>query len=289
MRDLRTWDELQPLVGVGTEAADLDFKETLNPKGDDFFVEIGKDIAALANTLGGHIVVGASTELNRTRCKGFHGLSRDLGAELAGHFESAAKNRCRPTPFISTLLVDVPNHPKAHVVLVVRVEASAIAPVGASVKQPKGGALVDEAWVFPYRVGSQTEYLTPDQFGAFESMTARRAAALLDAIPLDQREAVDLCWTVLDINDDAVSLSPEAAPVTTMRVTLVAVLPRQNVARFHLADPAAELHLPLDEIATAWMEYPGEWKVALRGILRVDVENTRRWAYQPSTLAPIHP
>lgn len=70
MRDLRNWDELQSLVGVGTEGADLDFKETLNPKGDDFSVELGKDIAALANTLGGHIVVGASTELNRTRLQG---------------------------------------------------------------------------------------------------------------------------------------------------------------------------------------------------------------------------
>lgn len=180
MRDLRNWDELQSLVGVGTEGADLDFKETLNPKVDDFSVELGKDIAALANTLGGHIVVGASTELNRTRCRGFHGLNRDLGSELAGHFERAAKDRCRPTPFISTDPVNVPNDPEAKVVLVVRVEASAIAPVGASVQQPKGGALVDEAWVFPYRVGTQTEYLTPDQFGAFESMTARRAAALLD-------------------------------------------------------------------------------------------------------------
>lgn len=271
MRDLRTWDELQSLVGVGTECADLDFKETLDPKANGFMVDLGKDLAALANTLGGHIVIGASTELNRTRCTGFHGLSRDLGADLAGHFERAARDRCRPTPFISTQLTDIPGDAEAKVVLLVRVEASPIAPVGASVEQHQGGKLVDQAWVFPYRVGSQTEYLTPDQFGAFESMTARRAAALLDTIPLDQRRRVSLCWRSKTGNREEVSAALEGIDA------------RRNLASFHPVGPGVPaLHLPLDAVSTVW---PGDerWTVVVRGHLRLvgPTASEPWWDYDP--------
>lgn len=272
MRDLRTWDELQSLVGLGTEAADLDFKETLDPKANGFMVELGKDVAALANTLGGHILVGVSTELNRTRCTGFHGLNRELGSELAGHFERAAKDRCRPTPFISTQLTDLPGDAEAKVVLVVRVEASAIAPVGASVEQRQGGKLVDQAWVFPYRVGSQTEYLTPDQFGAFESMTARRAAALLDAIPLDQRRRVTLCW-----RSRSGSREEHAASLEDIDA-------RRNLASFHPVGPGTpDLHLPLDAVSTVWPGGPERWTIVVRGYLRLvgSTASEPWWDYDP--------
>jgi hypothetical protein len=262
-------------VGVGTEAADLDFKETLDPKANGFMVELGKDLAALANTLGGHIVIGASTELNRTRCTGFHGLSRDLGADLAGHFERAAKDRCRPTPFISTQLTDIPGDAEAKVVLVIRVEPSAIAPVGASVEQHQGGKLVDQAWVFPYRVGSQTEYLTPDQFGAFESMTARRAAALLDTIPLDQRRRVSLCWR-------SKTGSREKADAA-----LEGIDARRNLVSFQPDGPGAPaLHLPLDAVSTVWPVGQGgqeRWTIVVRGHIRLVGPTTFEplWDYDP--------
>lgn len=298
MRDLRTWDELQSLVGLGTEAADLDFKETLDPKANGFMVELGKDLAALANTLGGHIVVGVSTELNRTRCTGFHGLNRELGSELAGHFERAAKDRCRPTPFISTQLTDLPGDAEAKVVLVVRVEASAIAPVGASVEQRQGGKLVDQAWVFPYRVGSQTEYLTPDQFGAFESMTARRAAALLDAIPLDERGAIDLCSAASTGSSRGKPVTSENTGSSRVKsVTLESIDSRLNVATFRAPSPpisryptsaVAEaalrplLRLALDSIVTAWPENPGRWTVVVRGYLRLEQGSAgQTWIYDP--------
>lgn len=169
-------------------------------------------------------------------------------------------------------------------VLVVRVEASAIAPVGASVKQPRGGALVDEAWVFPYRVGSQTEYLTPDQFGAFESTTARRAAALLDTIPLDQRGAVDLC-----------SRSASGG-LANHSVALENVDARLNVAIFRASEPSFTrdlpapgadvrplLRLPLDAIVTVWPEVPARWTVMVRGHLRLQEGRAgQEWIYDPS-------
>ncbi|GAB4209280.1 MAG: hypothetical protein OHK0013_28560 [Sandaracinaceae bacterium] len=71
-------------------------------------------------------------------------------------------------------------------------KASPVAPIGVCLRQEGGGHLVDRAWVFPYRVGSLTEYLIPDQFGVYESMRARRAAALLTSIAADHRNRINL-------------------------------------------------------------------------------------------------
>src|SRR5882724_3886749 len=171
MRTLTSWDSLQPLVGTTSESGDLDFKATLDPsKGK---IEFAKDVAALANVLGGHVLVGVSTDMGGTRCTGFHGIEKDLATEVTKVIEEQVKDRCRPTPILNVRSFSLPVSPK--VVVVVAVDASPLAPVGVCLRQDKGGLLVDKGWAFPYRVGSLTEYLHPDQFGVYESMSARRA------------------------------------------------------------------------------------------------------------------
>src|SRR6516162_9995369 len=83
MRTLTSWENLQSLVGTTSESADLDFKETLDPKDPKSKIEFAKDVAALANVLGGHLLVGASTDMGNTRCKGFHGIDIDLAGKIA--------------------------------------------------------------------------------------------------------------------------------------------------------------------------------------------------------------
>ena len=106
MRDLTSWESLQLLIGTTSEATDIDFKETLDPKGSDVGIECAKDVAALANLLGGHVLVGVPTEMSRTRCTGFHGIDKDLASKISTIFEEQIKNRCRPTPIFNVRSID---------------------------------------------------------------------------------------------------------------------------------------------------------------------------------------
>src|SRR5271163_2557380 len=64
VRDLTSWDKLQTLIGTTSEGADLDFKEALDPsRGSAGHIECAKGVAALANVLGGHLLLGVSTEM----------------------------------------------------------------------------------------------------------------------------------------------------------------------------------------------------------------------------------
>jgi hypothetical protein len=279
MRDLTTWESLQPLVGTTSESANLDFKETLDPSREKIEIECAKDVAALANVLGGHVLIGVSTEMNRTRCTGFHGVAKQRATEITKAFEESVKNRCRPTPVFNVQSIDLLNTP--NVVVVVAVEASPIAPVGVLLRQERGGALVDEGWAFPYRVGSLTKYLQPDQFGAYESMSARRAAALLSSIPSVERLVLTLRWVVGSAlptgsgYGDGQSSHLESLKVRFDRVDLLG-----NVATFSAIDDQLPVHLPLDQIKTVWRKTKdgaARWEVSILGSLHRDDGEWQHW------------
>lgn len=272
MRSLKSWDDLQTLLSL-SEQPDLDFKEARSR--DDFAVEARKDIAALANTLGGHIIVGASTDKNRSRCTGFHGLPALEATALASEYENEAK-ACRPTPFISSHCIDHPEK-SDRVVLVLSVGMSPVAPVGASLQRPSGGHLVDEGWCFPYRVGSHTKYLSPDQFGAYESMSARRAAALLNAIPQGERGRLVLRWEIA---------RQVPGPSMRMRAALTRVRLERNTAEFELEPDAFSpnrpaVSVPLDDIATVWCQ-GDEWHAVVRGSIGKESMGSGPFHYFPA-------
>lgn len=248
------------MIGV-TEAPDLDFKDTLNPNEPTLALELAKDIAALSNSLGGHLVIGALTDAAKTRCEGFVGIEPSLATTLGNLAQQQAKDRCRPTPFVSPHVIDVPQ--KSEQVLVLRVAMSPVAPIGVSLRQHRGGKLVDEGWCFPYRVGNHTNYLSPDQFGGYESMSARRAAALLLEIPQAN-------WASLRLRHQSGG-SPTTTGIGMHRpVRLREVSLRENVARFSLigGEPEQPFTVPLDEVTTVWSG-DDVWQVAVRGYLHV--------------------
>lgn len=279
MRSLTSWDSLQPLVGTTSEGADLDFKATLDPsKGK---IEFAKDIAALANVLGGHVIVGVSTDMNGTRCTGFHGIEKELATEITKVIEEQVKERCRPTPIFNVRSFS--RDAASKLVVVVAVEASSRAPIGVLLRQEKGGLLVDKGWAFPYRVGSLTEYLHPDQFGVYESMTARRAAAILNSIPTNEREQVILRWVVHATvpgsgsgYGDGQTVHLESVTVRFLCVDLLG-----NAASFSKLDEAARIDVPLDQIQTVWRTTgssgPG-WAVSINGSLQ---QTDGEWQYWP--------
>jgi hypothetical protein len=274
MRNLTSWDSLQALIGTTSEGADLDFKATLDPsKGK---IEFAKDVAALANVLGGHVLVGVSTDMNGTRCTGFHGIDKELAAEITKTFEEQVKDRCRPTPIINVRSIGRDGTSK--VVVVISVEASPNAPVGVLLRQEKGGLLVDKGWAFPYRVGSLTEYLHPDQFGVYESMSARRAAALLNSIPTSERLLVDLCWLHRPLPSSG---SMTGRYFESVKVQFDCVDLLGNVASFTELKGQGRIDLPLDQIRTVWRKTnKGEkrWQVSILGRL---LHSDGEWQHQP--------
>lgn len=286
VRNLTDWASLDALVRMTSEGADLDFKETFDPsQGNKGNIELAKDVAALANSLGGHVLLGVSTEMNATRCTGFHGIDKDLAATVTKVFEEQVRDRCRPTPVFNVRSIDLPN--TTRVVVVVTVEASPVAPIGVCLRQKSGGHLVDKAWAFPYRVGSLTEYLHPDQFGVYESMSARRAAAFLNSIPTNQRTSVNLRWVVGEAvpagsgYGDGQTRHFESLTVTFDRVDLIG-----NVASFtEMRGSGPErfgppVSLPLDQIQTVWRKTKGRetiWEVSLIGSLHFDAGEWQLW------------
>lgn len=255
MRQLNDWQQLQTLVGA-SEAYDLDFKEAYDK--DD--IEYARDVCALANTFGGHIVVGASTEAKFT-CTGFHGIERKKGKKIADDVEKAVKARCRPTPLFAVRSVDIPG--KESVVVVIEVHASQLAPVGVSTRHKEAEKLVNDAWSFPIRVGSQTEYLSPDQFGVLESMTARRAAALLNGIPAEERHLLTLRFNVRRGQEQAI---PHEESVELVEIDLL----RNTVNLVLLLDDKTPLAVALDQVDSVWRAPTPEsprWQVSMRGEL----------------------
>jgi hypothetical protein len=277
MRNLTTWDSLQPLIGTTSESADLDFKATLDPsKGK---IEFAKDVAALANVLGGHVLVGVSTDMNGTRCIGFHGIEKELAAEITKVFEEQVKERCRPTPIFNARVIGREGTSK--VVVVISVEASPNAPIGVCLRQEKGGLLVDKGWAFPYRVGSLTEYLNPDQFGAYESMSARRAAAFLNSIPTSERLLVHLRWLHRPLPSSG---SMCGNHFMSIKVQFECVDLLGNVASFIELNGQGRIDLPLDQIRTVWRKAKkGEksWEISILGRLLQDGDG--EWQHWSTT------
>lgn len=259
MRSLNSWDDLQTLLSL-SEQADLDFKKTINPQDPLEAIETAKDIAALANTQGGHIIVGADDD--GVRCTGFPGISPADAKAIRDHIEKAPVGRCLPTPFISVQPpIDVPGQTVQ--VLVVRVEMAPIAPIGVNLSQTKGGKLVVHGWCFPYRVGSQTNFLTPDQFGAYESMSARRAAALLSIIPAVEHGMLELRYLVGGSSGTAFQGKALHASLTEVSLS-------ENVARLVVHDGQDKpMAVPLDEVVTVWRDGK-TWQVALRGYVSLE-------------------
>src|SRR5262245_60071204 len=86
-----TPDDLPPR-GTSGERADLDFKRVVSRTGHADDIELAKDIAALANTVGGTILVGA--DASNSRLQSYCGVPSGKAAEIGEWYEKAAADRC---------------------------------------------------------------------------------------------------------------------------------------------------------------------------------------------------
>jgi hypothetical protein len=267
-----------PAPNSTCERPDIDFKLSAAPTASP--IEMAKDVAALANTVGGSIIIGAATA--GSLITSYPGIAASVAALLPNAFEKAAKERCRPSPRMASQQISRSGGDDP--LVIINVWPSPIAPVGVHVRQklgPETGAvLVDETWAFPIRVGSHTRYLQPDQFGSLESVSARRAAALLLAIPSSEREKVELRWTRPVAATSGLPYSKHQ-----LMGSLEAVLPDQNVVHFLVSSrwpvhraSRHSLHVPLDWIETVWRdEQESQWAVYVAGVIEPEPSGTSNY------------
>ncbi len=173
-----------PKEGSTFERANLDLKG--HPKA--YFdgaawktFEMAKDAASFANTGGGRLLVGASEAKGGTAQAGtiekYNPISSADALAFKNEFERAVFERCKPAPYL-----DIAPTPRDGGFIVV----INVAPVPGALVGVRVAAGDDHyagpAFVFPRRVGSQTEYLTPEHVAMYTDTAFRRIVALLGAV-----------------------------------------------------------------------------------------------------------
>jgi hypothetical protein len=129
------------------EAYDLDFKATLYGKSDKERRDLASDVAALANTAGGVIVLGISED-SQARATAAPGVA--LSDAEAGRVRQIVASQVSPLPTLDVLQVEDPKHP-GHGFMLLAVPRSPMGP---------HAVLVNQLLRFPKRNGATTTYLS---------------------------------------------------------------------------------------------------------------------------------
>lgn len=164
-----------PKIGEAREGQALDFKGTLSPNkatGKPKYVELAKDMAAMANARGGNIIVGAF-ESNEVLQK-YDALDDDTAGRIISAYEDAASKFCVPSPIISASRI-----PFEHgCVVSIYVMPHLGNLMGVRLKLEKCDEYAaGDAYRFPLRIGSQTTFLNPASFPLPESRKIMLALA----------------------------------------------------------------------------------------------------------------
>jgi hypothetical protein len=154
-----------------TEREDFDLK--LEAKSFDK-LELAKDAAAMANTLGGTILVGLTDNGGQIHAEGM--TDKDFLA-LKERLEDALKDQCEPP--LSVRLVPV-RYGDGTLVAAINIEPFPEAPVACK-------SAVADAWRFPIRRSSKTHFMSPMEFSVYMNPAVRRSFVLLSRIPLETR------------------------------------------------------------------------------------------------------
>ncbi|WP_448062258.1 AlbA family DNA-binding domain-containing protein [Cellulomonas hominis] len=196
MLDEVTADRVRALVAVGAvEAFDLDFKEALYGRSDADKRALAGDVAALANTAGGVIVLGIAED-NQARAVDAPGVEVS-DAEVARMRQIVAAG---VSPLPSFDIITVLDEPESgHGFLLVAVPRSVLAP---------HAVLVNESLRFPTRNGATTRYLSEPEVAAAYRARLTAAAARTDRLEQVESDLTDR----LDLTEApwiALSLLPE--------------------------------------------------------------------------------
>jgi predicted HTH transcriptional regulator len=96
------------------ESNSLDFKKNYRKDGSFQHFEFGKDVAAMANAMGGTILVGAQEAASALKI--YIPLSTEEADSTIRSIEEAVRDRCSPSPVVATTRIP---YQTGHIVAVV--------------------------------------------------------------------------------------------------------------------------------------------------------------------------
>jgi hypothetical protein len=112
-------------------------------------------------------------------------------------------------------------------------------------------------------------------------MSARRAADLLNSIPTNQHQLVNLRWVVGNTVPAGSGYGDgQASHFESLKVMFDCVDPLGNVASFTAVDGEQSVFLPLDQIKTIWRKtVKGEaiWEITIVGSLHLGDDEWQLW------------
>lgn len=136
-----------------TESHDLDFKAELYGRSDKSKRDLAGDVAALANTSGGALVLGIAED-NQARATAAPEVALDNAEQ--DRIRQIVSELVHPTPVLDVIPVDNPQRP-GHGFLLIAVPRSPMAPHAVK---------VDKGLRYPRRYGTTTTYLAEPQVAA---------------------------------------------------------------------------------------------------------------------------
>jgi len=257
--------EVDQLAGQH-ERASFDAKEKYPDGAGD---EIGKDVAAFANGIGGTVLVGAIEQAGKLVA------FRSVDPKRLQERVAKAVQKCRPTPTYHERVLTI--RPEDHQritgrsteetfqVLAINVQPFLLAPIAVPHPTEQG------YWRFPLRVGDQTELLQPDEVALRMDAHDRKIYLRLRAILQDPelqraRTGYEGVRVVVYQRSKAEGSAGEAYDLADLdEVDLLAV--------FRVSDGKARV--PLAFIREVWRDTELGWSLALDGMLFRTPPNSR--------------
>ena len=235
-----------PLRGH-VESPTLDFKKRSPINTEEHRIELAKDVAALANALGGVLISGA-WEVEGALSRYLPYDNEEAAEEVRRAYEKAVLDRCVPAPIVTCekRLVAPPVGEVEGLIVLVHVTAYPGQPVGVRV-----GAGEKATYFFPVRVGADTKYYRPDQLAMLMSAKVRRMAILLNAIPRDAPCSMH-------------QFTKDGGKHPLDGLVLDSVDEATNSVRFKVQTGSVRT-VPLDHVQTVYFDQARQvWKVAVR-------------------------
>jgi hypothetical protein len=230
-----------PEPGIAYEGVRLDFKAQVDTTSR---FEPAKDVAAFANAYGGTILVGAAAD---GECiKKYLPFSAGDASLVQRCYEESVRDRCRPKPLVSVVAIAR----DGGLVVAVNVWPTVGLPVGVALKRVDFVKPVEDAFLYPVRVGAHTQAILPEQMHMFVDARFRRTVLALQGslgarIKLLGRTKTAGWWG---------------------RGTVTALDERGNALAMLLDFPAGakRVSLPLELVEAVWRD-SGGWKIRIPG------------------------
>jgi hypothetical protein len=239
IKPIRTENELLP-EDASYEGQQYDFKKSVDANDG---IELAKDIAAFANAVGGAILVGAVGE--GERLDHYKPLPRGYAEKVLRGYDQAVRDRCSPKPFFEPAMI-----PRGEGIIVsVNVSPFPGQPVGVRVDN-KG------SFRFPYRTGTNTIYLAPDQLPMFMLPDVRRVAILLSSIPPEERNRVVLLGRARFPGD------PHCRQIGSLEKFDLDEVTMKNTVTFQKISASGDVCIPADSIDHVYRDT--EWRPGRR-------------------------